>query len=144
MNWVHLFTSFEGRITRQPFWIAWAAFIAIDIAISFSGGDEAQWGSALDLVLVYPQLAVCAKRGHDRNTSIWVVGLFLAINATYDLLLLAGFVTLGDLKSAPPTLAAVFAIPFFVLGLALIIDLGFRRGTVGPNRYGPDPLETSA
>jgi uncharacterized membrane protein YhaH (DUF805 family) len=22
----------------------------------------------------------------------------------------------------------------------LIIELGFRRGTVGPNQYGPDPL----
>ena len=49
----------------------------------------------------------------------------------------------GDLKSPPPTWVVVFAIPFLVLALALIIDLGFRRGTVGPNRYGPDPLETS-
>ena len=143
MNWVHIFTSFEGRITRQPFWIAVAIFVVIDIAISFSGGDDARWGSALDLVLLYPQFAVCAKRGHDRNTPIWVVGLFFALNATFDLLLLAGFVTLDDLKSKPPTFAVVFAIPFFVLALALIIDLGFRRGTVGPNRYGPDPLETS-
>jgi uncharacterized membrane protein YhaH (DUF805 family) len=35
-------------------------------------------------------------------------------------------------------------IPYLVFGLALTIDLGFRRGTVGPNRYGPDPLETNA
>jgi uncharacterized membrane protein YhaH (DUF805 family) len=140
MNWVHLFTSFEGRITRQPFWIAVAIFVVIDIAMSLTiPGDRLS--AALDLVLTYPQFAVCAKRGHDRNTPIWVVGLFFAISATFDLLLLAGFVTLDDLKSKPPTFAVVFAIPFFVLALALIIDLGFRRGTVGPNRYGPDPLE---
>jgi uncharacterized membrane protein YhaH (DUF805 family) len=24
--------------------------------------------------------------------------------------------------------------------LVLLVDLGFRRGTVGPNQYGPDPL----
>jgi uncharacterized membrane protein YhaH (DUF805 family) len=140
MDWVHLFTSFEGRITRRPFWIALAIFVVIDIAMSLTiPGDRLS--AALDLVLTYPQFAVCAKRGHDRNTPIWVVGLFFAISATFDLLLLAGFVTLDDLKSKPPTFAVVFAIPFFVLALALIIDLGFRRGTVGPNRYGPDPLE---
>jgi uncharacterized membrane protein YhaH (DUF805 family) len=27
-----------------------------------------------------------------------------------------------------------------VLALALIIELGFRKGTTGPNQYGPDPL----
>jgi uncharacterized membrane protein YhaH (DUF805 family) len=72
------------------------------------------------------------------------VGLFFAINAIFDLLVLAGLATLGDLKSPPPTWAVVFSIPFLVLALALIIDLGFRRGTVGPNRYGPDPLEAGA
>ena len=143
MDWVHLFTSFEGRITRQPFWIGVAVFIAIEIAISFSGGDDARWGSALDLVLTYPEFAVCAKRGHDRNTPIWVVGLFFALNAIVELLLLGGLITVSDLRSQT-LLAQAFAISLVVLGLALIIDLGFRRGTVGPNRYGPDPLETNA
>jgi uncharacterized membrane protein YhaH (DUF805 family) len=143
MNWVHLFTSFEGRITRQPFWIAWAVFIAIEIAISFSGGDDARWGSALDLMLVYPQLAVCAKRGHDRNSPIWVVGLFFAVGAILDVFLLGGWITNADVANATPLMLA-FLVPYAVFGLALIIDLGFRRGTVGPNRYGPDPLETSA
>jgi uncharacterized membrane protein YhaH (DUF805 family) len=143
MNWVHLFTSFEGRITRQPFWIAWAVFVAIEIAISFSGGDDARWGSALDLMLVYPQLAVCAKRGHDRNSPIWVVGLFFAVGAVLDVFLLGGWITNADVANATPLMLA-FLIPYAVFGLALIIDLGFRRGTAGPNRYGPDPLETSA
>jgi uncharacterized membrane protein YhaH (DUF805 family) len=143
MNWVHLFTSFEGRITRQPFWIAWAVFVAIEIAISFSGGDDARWGSALDLMLVYPQLAVCAKRGHDRNSPIWVVGLFFAVGAVLDVFLLGGWITNADVANATPLMLA-FLIPYAVFGLALIIDLGLRRGTVGPNRFGPDPLETSA
>src|SRR5262249_41014430 len=122
------------------FWIAVAIFVVIDIAVSFIIPDD-RLSAAVDLVLTYPQFAVCAKRGHDRNTPIWVVGLFFAINAAFDLLLLAGFVTQGDMKSPLPPLAVVFAIPFLVLALALIIDLGFRRGTIGPNRYGPDPLD---
>jgi uncharacterized membrane protein YhaH (DUF805 family) len=40
----------------------------------------------------------------------------------------------------PSVLSIVIALPFTVLGLALLVELGFRRGTVGPNQYGPDPL----
>ena len=28
-----------------------------------------------------------------------------------------------------------------IVSLAFFVELGFRRGTIGPNRYGPDPLE---
>src|SRR5437660_3527370 len=116
MNGVHLFTSFEGRITRQPFWIGVAVFIAIEIAISFSGGDDARWGTALDLVLTYPQFAVCAKRGHDRNTPIWVVGLFFAIGAVFDILLLGRWITNADVANAAPPMPA-FLIPYAIFGL---------------------------
>ena len=30
------------------------------------------------------------------------------------------------------------------LGIWAIVELGFLRGTSGPNRYGPDPLATAA
>jgi uncharacterized membrane protein YhaH (DUF805 family) len=71
------------------------------------------------------------------------VGLFFAIGAVLDVLLLGGWITNADVANATPLMLA-FLIPYLVFGLALIIDLGFRRGTVGPNRYGPDPLETRA
>ena len=29
----------------------------------------------------------------------------------------------------------------FVVGVWFLVALGFLRGTVGPNRYGPDPVE---
>jgi uncharacterized membrane protein YhaH (DUF805 family) len=40
-------------------------------------------------------------------------------------------------------LAFVYAFIFAVgiASLMLLIELGFRRGMRGPNRYGPDPLE---
>jgi uncharacterized membrane protein YhaH (DUF805 family) len=71
------------------------------------------------------------------------VGLFFALALALDLMILGGWIGKADLSNPPP-LVYVFAVPLFVLALALIIDFGFRRGTVGPNRYGPDPLETSA
>src|SRR5580698_3028277 len=51
----------------------------------------------------------------------------------------------GDRLSAIVDLAYTYpefaiAVPFTVLGVALLVELGFRRGTIGPNQYGPDPL----
>jgi uncharacterized membrane protein YhaH (DUF805 family) len=34
----------------------------------------------------------------------------------------------------------LIAVPFAILGVALLVELGFRKGTPGPNQYGPDPL----
>jgi uncharacterized membrane protein YhaH (DUF805 family) len=35
----------------------------------------------------------------------------------------------------------LITLPCFAIALYLFIDLGFRRGVSGPNRYGPDPLQ---
>jgi len=141
MDWVHLFTGFEGRISRQPFWIALAVFFVIDVASTLAIEDD-RLSAVLDLVLTYPQFAVCAKRGHDRNTPMWVVGLFFALGVALDLMILGGWIVKAELSNPTPLIYA-FLVPLGVFGLALIVDLGFRRGTVGPNRYGPDPLEAS-
>jgi uncharacterized membrane protein YhaH (DUF805 family) len=145
MNWIHLFTSFEGRISRKPFWIAWAVLVAAEIAIWLAtrGIDDDRMTALADLVMIYPQFAVCAKRGHDRNTPTWAIGLFFALAVVLDLLLLTGQITSAGLKQ-PTTPVLLLLVPFGLFALVLIIDLGFRRGTRGANRYGPDPLEAPA
>jgi uncharacterized membrane protein YhaH (DUF805 family) len=142
MDWVHLFTSFDGRISRQPFWIALAAFLVIDVASTLTI-EQDRLSAVLDLVLTYPQFAVCAKRGHDRNTASWVVGLFFALGVVLDLMILGGWIAKTNLSNPTPLVYALL-VPLGILGLALIVDLGFRRGTVGRNRYGPDPLDASS
>jgi uncharacterized membrane protein YhaH (DUF805 family) len=142
MDWVHLFTSFDGRISRQPFWIALAAFLVIDVASTLTI-EQDRLSAVLDLVLTYPQFAVCAKRGHDRNSASWVVGLFFALGVVLDLMILGGWIAKTNLSNPTPLVYALL-VPLGILGLALIVDLGFRRGTVGPNRYGPDPLDASS
>jgi len=49
---------------------------------------------------------------------------------------------LAGSDETPSMLSLAIAVPFAVFGLALLVELGFRRGTVGPNQYGPDPLAT--
>jgi hypothetical protein len=52
------------------------------------------------------------------------------------------------LASLLGTLGALLALPIFLAGLALQawawIELGFRRGTPGVNRFGPPPTSNRA
>jgi uncharacterized membrane protein YhaH (DUF805 family) len=135
MDWKYLFTSIDGRITRQPFWIAFAILIGIEIVAHFTIGER--WSSIVSLLLAYPYFAVFAKRGHDRNAPTWIAGIFIAGAVLLDLLSLLDL--LGTTEK-PSTLFYVIVAPLVIMALILLIDFGFRRGTVGPNRYGPDPL----
>jgi len=116
MDLKNLLLSFDGRINRQPYWLYILAVIVIvglPIALLFEPESDAYDTASViaSLVLLYPSLAVQAKRWHDRNKSAW----WILINL----------------------------IPI-VGGLWTLIECGFLRGTVGPNRFGPDPLGTTA
>jgi len=139
MDWVYLLNSFEGRIGRRTFWIAICVLAVAEIAGHLVAetlqGDRL--GAIVDLAFTYPEFAIAAKRGHDRNMPVWLPGIFFGAGALLDLLTELGW---AGSDAAPSALALTIAVPFTVLGLALLVELGFRRGTVGPNQYGPDPL----
>ena len=140
MDWAYLLNSFHGRIGRQTFWIGMlvvivANFLACYVAERI-GGDRPS--AIVDLAFTYPEFAVAVKRVHDRDLPVWLLGVFYAANALLDLFTVIGWDS-GDADN-PSILSMVVTIPFLVLLLALIIELGFRKGTPGPNRYGPDPL----
>ena len=116
MDLKHLLLSFDGRINRQPYWLyilAVIVVVGVPLALFFEP-DTPSYDTAsaiASLILLYPSLAVQAKRWHDRNKSAW----WILINL----------------------------IPI-VGGLWTLIECGFLRGTAGPNRFGPDPLESQA
>jgi uncharacterized membrane protein YhaH (DUF805 family) len=141
MDWIYLFTSFEGRISRQPFWIAVAALVVVEVVVGLLTEqiDNDRLSAVLDLVVAYPEFAVAAKRGHDRAISTWVIGLFFGVVIVFDLLLLGGWLRTEDLDDTSKVVYLLL-IPVGVFALILLADLGLRRGTAGPNRYGPDPL----
>ncbi|UWU93194.1 DUF805 domain-containing protein [Bradyrhizobium sp. CB1015] len=75
-------------------------------------------------------LAIMMKRLQDRNKSAWW--------------LLAYFVLPGLYKQFEDRLPDSYwmlplALASVILPLAAFIETGFLRGTVGPNRFGPDP-----
>ncbi len=139
MNWLYLFNSFDGRISRQPFWIAMAVLIVAELLGHFVAeelqGDRLS--AIVDLAFTYPELAVAVKRGHDRNLPLWLIGAFFAASALLDLLTVLG---LAGTTEQPSMIALLIALPFTIFGIALLVELGFRKGTPGPNQYGPDPL----
>ena len=142
MDWAYLLNSFDGRISRKTFWIAMGALTVAEIFAHIVA--EAIQGDRLsaivDLAFTYPEFAIAVKRGHDREMPLWLLVVFFGAGAVLDLLTV---LQLNGTDEEPSMLSVFIVVPFTVLGLALLIELGFRRGTVGPNQYGPDPLANS-
>lgn len=126
-----LFTSFEGRINRQKWWLGiivlmiveWIVVIVLGMVFGggmMSGIDPNNPEAAAQamgmisvpmiiviLIFLWPSLALYTKRWHDRGKSGWWTLIVLI-----------------------PFIGAIWA----------LVELGFLRGTEGPNQYGPDPL----
>jgi len=139
MDWAYLLKGFHGRIGRQTFWIAMGVLIVVElfahVAAEAIQGDRLS--AIVDLAFTYPEFAIAVKRAHDRNLPLWLLIAFFGAGALLDLLTV---LQLTGTDEEPSLLSLVIALPFTVLGLALLVELGFRRGTIGANQYGPDPL----
>jgi uncharacterized membrane protein YhaH (DUF805 family) len=139
MDWSFLFNSFDGRISRKTFWIGLGLLIVAETAAHFVTeeiqGDRLS--AIVDLAFTYPEFAVAAKRAHDRNMPLWLLIVFFAAGAILDLLTV---LELSGTDDQPSMLSLAIAVPFTVFGIALLVELGFRKGTPGPNPHGPDPL----
>jgi uncharacterized membrane protein YhaH (DUF805 family) len=139
MDWRYLLDAFHGRIGRQTFWIALGAVLAVNVVACYAaqqiGGDKLN--AVVDLVFTYPEFAIAVKRGNDRNMPLWPIAVFFAGSVLLDFLSVLG---LTGTDEEPSTLSFAIAVPFTILGLGLLVELGFRKGTAGPNRHGRDPL----
>lgn len=85
MDWNYLFTSFDGRINRKPYWMGVLIMIAGAIVLSVVVGFVVDFTSRaygiytllLQLALLYPSAALMAKRLHDRDRPTWWIALIL-------------------------------------------------------------------
>jgi len=139
MDWAYLLNSFEGRISRKTFWIGMAVLVSAEIlghlVAQTLQGDRLS--AIVDLAFTYPEFAIATKRAHDRDLPIWILIVFFGGGAVLDLLTV---LELSGGNDRPSLMSLMIAVPFTVLLVALLIELGFRRGTIGPNQYGPDPV----
>lgn len=137
IDFAALLLSFDGRINRAQYWLATAVYLVIAgvaIAILFtmaSGLIAFILAGLLSLAAIVSGVAVGIKRLHDCGKSGWWLLLFYLGPGLLSVAGVAGGAiaepALGDLAS---------------LAIALwgITELGFRRGSAGPNRFGADPL----
>jgi uncharacterized membrane protein YhaH (DUF805 family) len=105
MDWQRLFLTFDGRISRQPFWIGSLILLAVNVLVVGVLG-QGVLGALVSLALVYPSVALGIKRWHDRNKSGWwvLIGLIPVIGWIWTLVecgLLPGTAGSNDYGSDP-------------------------------------------
>lgn len=138
MNIGNLFFSWSGRINRAKFWLASSICLIIWGTVELTArmllkGFDIPQGAALPLViafwlpqvlLVIPMTAIGVKRLHDRAKSGWWLVLFSVVPWVVHVA------------------HAHVALSVASLGLSAwaLVEMGCLRGTIGPNRYGDDPL----
>lgn len=116
------------RLSRLAFGISSVALIALMIGAYLTHEYTAMFG----LMFVLQALAVF--RLHDIGMSGWWSALFTTVNMVLFFYLFANMFSeahIGHIYTALALIGIVF--------LAQILVLYVRRGTSGPNRFGPDP-----
>lgn len=129
--------SFDGRMGRAEFWLllvgvsiasSVSLMVASMIVITIVGADMAPSlgplytlaRALMQVLILWPVLAILTKRGHDRNRpAVLSIGLWLTLNAAW--------------------LGAAFAPPAALVGgvilLYFLVDYGLIPGTQGANRF---------
>jgi uncharacterized membrane protein YhaH (DUF805 family) len=139
--------TFRGRSNRANYWLsvlalslAYTAVLATTLAI-FSQSDAlldvhpaGVWVALLNwgIFVVLYSFAVI-RRLHDRGKSGHWVWLFCIAAA---MLNIVDRTLESQTDVGAPHL--ILIIPTLALAIWGIVELGFLRGTVGPNRFGPD------
>jgi len=148
MNLMKIFFSFRGRANRAAFWLVSVTWFVVAPVLYYawtaSGGPELSFGvnhlaDAAFILAALPLLASCFAIGvtrlHDRNKSAWWLLLFYFCPPILETL-----ASLNVLDSA----MVLLNILSLAITLWAFVELGFLRGTFGPNLYGPDPMDDVA
>jgi len=161
MDWGHLLFGFSGRINRAKYWLwillyliaAIIVGVVVYVISSPMAGSTPIVGNIVQLAFgiaaFVSSLAVMTKRLHDRAKSAWWLLVYVLIPSIL-LVAGAGMALYGTLSGAMTTggdlsgmqliggILVLACVPFYIWAF---VDLLCLRGTIGPNQYGPDPLE---
>jgi uncharacterized membrane protein YhaH (DUF805 family) len=150
-----MFFQFQGRINRLKWWLGSISLLIILMAVMlvimllfFAKAGEISWeqdvvttpeGALINLALLaffgYMWAALSIKRLNDRGGPHWLLAVYLS---PLVITLLGDLIGLPIMELGAPGMLLHGLL--FAISVWMIIDLGFVRGTPGPNRHGPDPL----
>jgi uncharacterized membrane protein YhaH (DUF805 family) len=151
-----------GRISRAQYWLRFVVpYVVIYLLFVIAAGATDVDSTAHKvisgilmiflLVALWPSIAILVKRIHDRNKPGWMC-LILYVPATLLSTLLVVWLAEAIAEAAatgtfsPPALGPLgisvilLAMISAIVGLWFFVEFGCLRGTVGPNRYGADPV----
>jgi uncharacterized membrane protein YhaH (DUF805 family) len=155
--------SLNGRISRSQYWLRFVVpYIVIYFMLEIIGAIAGP-GSNLyiaisitififSLAMFWPSIAILVKRIHDRNKSGWWALFLYVPTFVFTVLLLVWVgaaivaVAAGETDAALPSLGGlgilVIVLGVMVLGIDIwfFVEFGCLRGTIGSNRFGPDPV----
>jgi uncharacterized membrane protein YhaH (DUF805 family) len=160
VSWTRFLFSFKGRFNRGRYWLfillyllAFVLVIALGGSVIFAGAANGGIaGAAVSTVLfslallifflfaLVASLAVSVKRLHDRNKSGWWLLVFLVAPALLSAIAEAANPAPDELSGT----SLVFGLLSLAMAIWAFVELGVLRGTVGDNKYGPDPVATPA
>ena len=147
LEWKSLLFSFEGRIRRAHFWIAWLVLLGVGVVF----GWIPLLGAILSLALIWPHLAIAVKRLHDMGKSGWLVAIpwglgvvtfvgalvSVGVNAIMNAAALEAEDPAAILTAFGP--AVVLVLICMLLQLGFLLWIGLSEGQPGDNRFGPNP-----
>lgn len=145
------FYSFTGRMSRKPWWLVFVAAFLVGIAGMlvlqpelFTNPEKPPKPTLamtlFNLVLFVPLAAITFRRCNDRDWPSWVPAAACALSLPIYLGPLLG--VLVDPFQGQLWEKIYWGVTILV-GLVLLVDNGFLRGTPGPNAHGPDPLASA-
>lgn len=134
--------SFDGRLSRIGYWRAYLLLTITTALVWCAGLFAILLIGPLGAVILAPMpplligiVAIAVRRLHDRGRSGWWV-LPLVVFPLAVSLGLAAQVPGAN----PPAIDLLLSLAGFILSLWGWVEIGFRRGASGPNRFGEDPV----
>ena len=141
------YIDFNGRASRSEFWWFFLFTLLVRIVTTWIPG----LGFIITLALLLPSLSVTARRLHDTNRTGWWMLLYvipvLSLMAISIVIIVLVVISFSDTWEDTDVAWGIF---LFLLIFLIIISLVsaivlliflVTAGTVGPNRFGADPLQ---
>ncbi len=162
-NFGQFYFSPAGRISRSQYWLRFmlpylVIFFALDVTTALSDHASGLYvtvnavTTVFYLVVLWPSIATLVKRIHDRNKSGWTILILFLPAMVFSVTLFAWLgvafysaeqgegLTFSGTLGALGVVVIVLGIVVLAINLWFFIEFGCLRGTVGANRFGPDPV----
>jgi uncharacterized membrane protein YhaH (DUF805 family) len=144
-NLANAFFNFKGRMNRLPYLGCSVVLLLINMIVMAGAIHINPMVEIINLFLIYPAIAITIKRFHDLTYPAWAVVLISVVSIILSFALYAFSPALMYINGLSVTASYLLvyllvAVVFLMFGVWLVYVSYFKRGTVGKNEYGADPL----